>query len=354
MTTGENSTTWGTVTNINLGTAIEEAITGSADVAFSSANVTLTLTDTNASQSARNLRLNLTGTATAGYNLIVPAIEKAYIVNNGTDGTITVKNATGTGIAVPTGKTTWVYNNGTDIKDVTTYLSSLSLGTALVATGGGTGQNVYAVGDLLYASTTTALSKLADVATGSALISGGIGVAPSYGKIGLATHVSGTLPVANGGTGGTTQATAQTALDVPSTTGSGASGTWSININGTVGATTPTTGAFTLLKGTSATTTTGTTITPTSATTNQYTVTALGSGATIAAPSGSPIDGQKLIIRIKDNGTARALTWTTTSGAYRAVGTTLPTTTVISGVLYVGCIYNSQDSFWDVVAVAQL
>jgi hypothetical protein len=131
-------------------------------------------------------------------------------------------------------------------------------------------------------------------------------------------------------------------------------GTASININGTVGATTPATGAFTLLKGTSATTTTNTTITPTAGTTNQYTVTALGTGATIAAPSGTPVDGQKLVLRFKDNGTARALTWTTTSGAYRAVGTTLPTTTVISSVLYVGCIYNSQDSFWDVVAVAQL
>ena len=108
MTTGENTTTWGNVTNVNLGTALEEAITGSADVAFSSADVTLTLTDTNATQSARNLRLNLTGTATAGFNLVVPAIEKAYIINNATDGTVTVKNTTGTGIAVPTGKTMWV------------------------------------------------------------------------------------------------------------------------------------------------------------------------------------------------------------------------------------------------------
>jgi hypothetical protein len=71
----------------------------------------------------------------------------------------------------------------------------------LVATNGGTGFASYDVGDLLYASTTTALSKLADVGTGNALISGGVGVAPSYGKIGLTTHVSGTLPVANGGTG---------------------------------------------------------------------------------------------------------------------------------------------------------
>jgi len=68
------------------------------------------------------------------------------------------------------------------------------------ATAGGTGQTSFAVGDLLYANTTTTIAKLADVATGNALISGGVGVAPSYGKIGLTTHVSGTLPTANGGT----------------------------------------------------------------------------------------------------------------------------------------------------------
>jgi hypothetical protein len=79
----------------------------------------------------------------------------------------------------------------------------LTTGT-LPATAGGTGQASYAVGDLLYASTTTALSKLADVATGNALISGGVGVAPSWGKVELGTHVSGTLLVANGGTGATT------------------------------------------------------------------------------------------------------------------------------------------------------
>lgn len=68
------------------------------------------------------------------------------------------------------------------------------------ATAGGTGQTSYAVGDLLYADTTTSLAKLADVATGNALISGGVNTAPSWGKIGLTTHVSGTLPTANGGT----------------------------------------------------------------------------------------------------------------------------------------------------------
>lgn len=92
------------------------------------------------------------------------------------------------------------------------------------------------------------------------------------------------------------------------------------------------------------------TITPTGDTADEYTVTALAVPATVAAPSGTPADGQRLILRFKDNGTARALTWTTTSGAYRAVGITLPTTTVLSKVTYVGCIYNAQDSYWDAIA----
>jgi hypothetical protein len=131
MGTGENSGTWGTITNVNLGTALEEAIVGSADVAFSSGNVTLTLTDTNSTQTARNLRLNLTGTTGGARDLIVPAIEKVYLVNNGCADAITVKNATGTGIAVPAGKTMWVYNTGSDVVDAVTHLSSLTLTTPL-------------------------------------------------------------------------------------------------------------------------------------------------------------------------------------------------------------------------------
>ena len=129
-----------------------------------------------------------------------------------------------------------------------------------------------------------------------------------------------------------------------------------------IGGTTAAAGTFTTLAATTiqyatlqpiiATTTTGTTITP-DGTKAQYNVTALASATTIAAPSGTPTDGQKLIIRFKDNGTARGLTWTVTSGAYRAIGVTLPTTTVLSKVLYVGCIYNAQDTFWDVIAVAE-
>ena len=66
---------------------------------------------------------------------------------------------------------------------------------------GGTGLDTFTIGDIMYASATQTFSKLADVALGNAIISGGVGAAPSYGKIGLTTHVSGVLPVANGGTG---------------------------------------------------------------------------------------------------------------------------------------------------------
>jgi hypothetical protein len=76
--------------------------------------------------------------------------------------------------------------------------------TTIAVNKGGTGLTSYDVGDIVYASGTATLSKLAGVATGNALISGGTGTAPSWGKIALTTHVSGTLPVANGGTGVTT------------------------------------------------------------------------------------------------------------------------------------------------------
>jgi hypothetical protein len=97
------------------------------------------------------------------------------------------------------------------------------------ATAGGTGQTSYAVGDLLYANTTTTLAKLADVATGNALISGGVGVAPSWGKIGLTTHVSGVLPVANGGTNAST-ASITSFNNITGYSASGATGTTSTNL----------------------------------------------------------------------------------------------------------------------------
>jgi len=139
MTTGENLNTWGVVTNTNLGTALEEAVAGSANVSFSSGDVTLTLSDSNSTQAARNMRLNLTGTSGGARNLIVPAIEKMYVVKNGLADACTVKVSGQTGIAVPAGKTMLLFNNGTDVVDAITHLSSLTLATDLAVADGGTG-----------------------------------------------------------------------------------------------------------------------------------------------------------------------------------------------------------------------
>lgn len=90
--------------------------------------------------------------------------------------------------------------------------------------------------------------------------------------------------------------------------------------------------------------------TPSADTDDVYLLTALAVGATFGAPTGTPTDGQSLIIRIKDNGTARSLAW---NAAYRAVGVSLPATTVINKTHYLGFIYNSADSKWDCLAVSQ-
>lgn len=101
---------------------------------------------------------------------------------------------------------------------ITISAAAITSGTLAVARGG-TNIGTYAIGDLLYADTTGSLAKLADVATGNALISGGVGAAPSWGKVALTTHVSGTLPVANGGTGQTTAVAAFDALSPLTTQG---------------------------------------------------------------------------------------------------------------------------------------
>jgi hypothetical protein len=189
MATGENASTWGDVTNTNLGTAIEEAIAGSADVTFATGNVTLTLSDTNGTQQARNMRLNLIGTTGGSTrNLVVPSVEKAYIVNNTCADSVVVKTAAGTGITVPAGKTMWVYSNATNVVDATTHLTSLTLGSPLPVASGGTGSNT---------------------GSGAALTS-----------LNASNVSSGVLAVTYGGTGGTTAATARVNL-LPSYTGNG-------------------------------------------------------------------------------------------------------------------------------------
>jgi len=197
--TGEQSGTWGVTTDTNLGTALGEAITGSADVAYSSAaDVTITLTDTNAAQTARNLRLNITesgaGIAYTG-NLILGSgcqIEKLYLVNNTTTATKTIKNTTGTGIAVPAGKSMFVFNNGTNVVDAVTYLTSLATASATI-----TGGTVSGITQLNVAGTSAAGANMKlyeDTDNGTNYVS--LKAADS-----IASDVTFTLPAADGTSG---------------------------------------------------------------------------------------------------------------------------------------------------------
>jgi hypothetical protein len=169
MATGENSGTWGTNTNTNLGTAMEQAIIGLGNPDYTSdANLTITITDSSASQTARCLVLNVTsvfGALTATRELIVPTIQKQYIVQNNTTGgqSITVKTSAGTGITVPNGRKAHLYVDGTNviqmfdfvdinggtIDGVTVGASSASTGafTTLTASGATTLNGTVALGD---------------------------------------------------------------------------------------------------------------------------------------------------------------------------------------------------------------
>lgn len=170
ITTGEGDGTWGATTNTNLGTAIEQAIVGMATLTsadFSTNVATLTLTNTNTAQNARALCLNIAaGAVSAAGTINVPAIQKPYLIINGSSFAVTVKVSGLTGVSVPAGKRTVVYNNGTDVGNQIDYLATLALGTALPITSGGTG------------TTSTTF-------------------------VNLATNVTGNLPVTNlnGGTG---------------------------------------------------------------------------------------------------------------------------------------------------------
>ena len=134
MGTGDNSGTWGDITNTNLGTAIEEAICESADVTFSQASLTLSLTDSNATQVARHLRLNLIGTGSAGITLTVPDIEKNYIINNTLATDVGIKNSSGSQVTVPNGRSAIVYSTGSGVVDAITGLNTAEVTDLTVTT----------------------------------------------------------------------------------------------------------------------------------------------------------------------------------------------------------------------------
>jgi hypothetical protein len=130
--TGDQSGTWGTTTNTNLGTALEEAIVGTVNQAVTAVDLTLPWsTASNATQVARHSRLNLTGSSGGASNLIVPTLSggKNYYIKNSSTTAVTVKTAAGTGILVPAGKSASLYQDGTNVVEAADYSTSYTIGT---------------------------------------------------------------------------------------------------------------------------------------------------------------------------------------------------------------------------------
>lgn len=201
------------------------------------------------------------------------------------------------------------------------YLRSDGTNTALAAIVAGDvptlNQNTTGTAANVTASSNSTLTTLSALSLPGSQVSGNIS--------GNAANVTGIVAVANGGTGAITLAAASIA------TYAGTETLTNKRINPRVSTTTSTA-----------------TLTPDISAFDQYNLTAQAASLTIAAPTGTPVDGNKLIFRLLDNGTARSLTWNAT---YTVIGVTLPTTTVINKTTYVGCVYNANNTRWDVIAV---
>jgi hypothetical protein len=215
--TGENSGSWGSIVNNGVTSLVDSSVAGTATVAHdNTANYTLS-TANGATDEARQMFLNITGTLTAARNVVCPAASKLYFLRNNTTGgfAVTLKTSGGTGISVPNGKYAALYCDGTNVVNAFDYQSTLTANTATNLAGGAAGSVPYqtAAGTtaMLAAGTNGQVLTLSSGLPVWAASSGGVtsfsagttGLTPNTATTGAIT-LAGTLAVANGGTGQTT------------------------------------------------------------------------------------------------------------------------------------------------------
>jgi hypothetical protein len=325
-------------------------------------------------------------------------------------GTSYSTTGSGTVVALATSPALVTPDLGTPSAGNLSNCTALSLSTGVSGTlpvgNGGTGITAGTSGGIPYFSATNTIASSAALTASALVIGGGAGVAPSTTTTGtgVLTAIGNAVNTANGlvtqtatltssalllgggsGTGissTTTGTGVVTAVGIAVNTnggvvtqsgtltasalliGGGASTAISSTTTGTgvltaLGNNANASGGFTTINGTATLTNkridprvssaaSASTLDPDISAFDQYAFTALASALQINAPTGTPVDGNRLIFRLLDDGTSRALTW---NGTYTPIGVTLPTSTTISKTTYVGCIYNANNTRWDVVAV---
>jgi microcystin-dependent protein len=167
---GDQSGTWGDTTNTNLGTLIEQAISGYVTQACTGGTDTITIPN-GTTGVARNMFLELTGTG--GGTLVVPSNKKLYFIYNNTSTAITVKVSGQTGVSVPAAAKMVLVSNGTDVVVATNYMASATLGSALGVASGGTGLATLTANNVILGNGTSAPSFVAPGTSGNYLTSNG-------------------------------------------------------------------------------------------------------------------------------------------------------------------------------------